>query len=94
MPPRSSKPRIVRADPKKREHLLGRRLEEARLGTKADYGTSLHDLKCTTVINKCVETFGAEISEELLTLLSKKKRQILGQSELIPCHVAQFITRD
>ena len=42
--------------------------------------------------DECVETFGAEISEQLLTLLMGKgsKRQIAGQSELIPCHAAQI----
>ena len=51
---------------------------------------------CTTLINECVETSGAEISEELLTLLSREgsKRQIVGQSELIPCHAAQIVWKD
>ncbi len=46
--------------------------------------------------NECAETSGAEISEELLTLLSGKgsKRQIVGQSELIPCHAAQIVWKD
>ncbi len=43
--------------------------------------------------DECVETSGAEISEELLTLLSREssKRQIVEQSELIPCHAAQIV---
>ena len=51
--------------------------EEARLGIKAAYGAVMHDPE-----DECVETFGAEISEELLTLPSRggSKRQIMGQS--------------
>ncbi len=62
--------------------------EEARLGIKAAYGAVMYDPE-----DECVETFGAEISEELLTLLSREgsKRQIVGQSELIPCHAAQIV---
>ncbi len=43
--------------------------------------------------NKYAEAFGAEITEQLLTLLMGEgsKRQIAGQSELIPCHAAQII---
>ncbi len=42
--------------------------------------------------NECAEAFGAEISEELLTLLMGEgsKRQIAGHSELIPCLAAQI----
>ena len=53
--------------------------------TKAAYGIIMVDSHDPD--NKYVETSGAEISEELLTLLSREgsKKQIVGQSELIPC---------
>ena len=43
--------------------------------------------------DQVVETFGQNISEHLLKLLSAEgaKQQIVGQSELAPCHAAQLL---
>ncbi len=92
----NSKPRMVRVGPQRKPLYLFtdgscEPDEEARLGIKAAYGAVMYDPE-----DECVETFGAEISEELLTLLSREgsKRQIVGQSELIPCHAAQIVWKD
>ena len=46
--------------------------------------------------DQALETFGQDIGEDLLRLLSSNgdKRQVVGQSELIPCHAAQTIWKD
>ena len=65
--------------------------ESSPLGIKAAYGAVMYDPE-----DQSLETFGQDIGEDLLRLLSSNgdKRQVVGQSELIPCHAAQVIWKD
>jgi len=61
------------------------------IGIKAAYGAVMYDPE-----DGAIETFGQEIGEDLLRLISAdgNKKQVVGQSELIPCHAAQTIWKD
>jgi len=65
--------------------------ETSPTGIKAAYGAVLYDPEDSTL-----ETFGRDIGPELLRILSGHgaKQQIVGQSELLPCHAARTIWKE
>ncbi len=65
--------------------------DENPSGLRAGYGAVLYDPEDETL-----ELFGAEVGDEMLDLLTGggSKKQIVGQSELIPCHAARKIWGD
>ena len=90
------KPRIVRTGPQREPISLFSDGscdpdESSPLGIKAAYGAVMYDPE-----DQSLETFGQDIGEDLLRLLSSNgdKQQVVGQSELIPCHAAQTIWKD
>ena len=62
--------------------------ESSSFGIKAAYGAALFDPEDGTF-----ETFGANIVHNLLKIVSCKgtKQQVVGQSELLPCHATQTL---
>ena len=86
------KPRLIRTGPQREPVYLFTDGscdpdESSPLGIKAAYGAVMYDPE-----DQALETFGQDIGEDLLRLLSSNgdKQQVVGQSELIPCHAAQI----
>ena len=62
--------------------------ERSKFGIKAGYGTVLYDPETDSG-----EAFGSYLDEKLIEILSDggTKRQIVGQSELVPCVAAKVL---
>ena len=62
--------------------------EQSKTGLKAGYGAVMYDPE-----DGAVELFGGNVSEDLMELLPDggAKRQVVGQSELLPCLAAKHV---
>jgi len=62
-----------------------------QVGVKAGYRVVMFDPE-----DGALELFGCEVSDDLMRLLSAggSKKQIVGQSELIPCHAAKVVWKE
>ncbi len=92
----NAKPRVIRVGKRRKPVYIFTDgscdpCEDNASGVKAGYGAVMYDPE-----DDALELFGAEIGEPLLDLLTNggSKKQIVGQSELIPCHAARKVWGD
>ena len=93
---KKAKPRIVRTGKQKKPVYTFtdgscEPSQTSKTGVEAGYGAVLFDPEDQTL-----EMFGGQVSEDLLHLLTNagSKQQVVGQSELIPCHAAKVVWRN
>ena len=91
----NAKPRIVRTGRQRRPVYIftdgSCDLDPTRpCGVSAGYGAVMYDPE-----DGAVELFGGDVSDELMELPANtgNKKQVVGQSELIPCHAAKIVWR-